>query len=586
MLHSPTGLMAVPLERGSTGVRSDQSSGETENADVASRRIARDSFSEVFDNSGRGDAGDDHVKDRAKSESFDPALNDGGTEGADDGTAPRSASGGAVDDHHHLEDDPFDDMVNFDAIDPGETGDATESLNPITDMKVGQDPSALQSTAATQPGDDSRGAEPTISEHGRSLASTTFAEASQPAGVGATTLASQPGAHGSVSSNQATSDRSIPTEDTQSAPRQLPPAVSSGVDGSDKTANLTVGSTEGFNAQASPAPSTFVQTASDAFLSPKEISAFERMPSLKDDVFTGQTTSPDSRGYALLAPRGNPSELGSMSAFATSRSSSPVPQGATVAPHLPTATAMMEGVKTKPTDAVSPPGVQPILASAPRTSLDARPEPETPKPSATSQTTRMSATATTLAASATVPPQPVTPGKDGATTWQSETLSFATEPSVARPGGDTVPMARQAPSALFQHPDLPRHVMQQLTGAMRSATDRAADLVLNPAELGRVRISLSTAETGVVVSIVADRPETLDLMRRHIDQLAQEFRDIGYGSAEFAFGQNQPGTSQRDKDNDHSAPLHASDTVAPARPMDDPTPASAPVSLDRVDLRV
>ncbi len=36
---------------------------------------------------------------------------------------------------------------------------------------------------------------------------------------------------------------------------------------------------------------------------------------------------------------------------------------------------------------------------------------------------------------------------------------------------------------------------------------------------------------------IADRPETLELMRRHIDILAQEFRDIGYGSAEFSFGQ-------------------------------------------------
>ena len=35
---------------------------------------------------------------------------------------------------------------------------------------------------------------------------------------------------------------------------------------------------------------------------------------------------------------------------------------------------------------------------------------------------------------------------------------------------------------------------------------------------------------------ITDRPETIDLMRRHIDQLAQDFRDLGFSDLSFSFG--------------------------------------------------
>ena len=62
------------------------------------------------------------------------------------------------------------------------------------------------------------------------------------------------------------------------------------------------------------------------------------------------------------------------------------------------------------------------------------------------------------------------------------------------------------------------------------------DLTLNPAELGRVRLSMAPGEAGLVVTIHADRPETLDLMRRHSEQLMQEFRQAGFERAELSFG--------------------------------------------------
>lgn len=42
----------------------------------------------------------------------------------------------------------------------------------------------------------------------------------------------------------------------------------------------------------------------------------------------------------------------------------------------------------------------------------------------------------------------------------------------------------------------------------------------------------------MAVSVNVERPETLDLMRRHIDVLAQEMKDIGYGEVSFSFEQS------------------------------------------------
>ena len=87
-----------------------------------------------------------------------------------------------------------------------------------------------------------------------------------------------------------------------------------------------------------------------------------------------------------------------------------------------------------------------------------------------------------------------------------------------------------------------RTVVQQMHMAMPAAPDGAVEVRLNPEELGRVQMSISVQDSGVAVSISVDRPETMDLLRRHIDQLAQEFRDLGYRQTSFSFQQNGAGT--------------------------------------------
>ncbi|MDK3071614.1 flagellar hook-length control protein FliK [Sedimentitalea sp. JM2-8] len=84
--------------------------------------------------------------------------------------------------------------------------------------------------------------------------------------------------------------------------------------------------------------------------------------------------------------------------------------------------------------------------------------------------------------------------------------------------------------------DSVRNAAAQAVEVIVRQAGKPVEISLNPEELGRVRMALTTTETGVTVVITSERPETLDLMRRHIDQLAQEFLRLGYENTAFEFG--------------------------------------------------
>ena len=76
---------------------------------------------------------------------------------------------------------------------------------------------------------------------------------------------------------------------------------------------------------------------------------------------------------------------------------------------------------------------------------------------------------------------------------------------------------------------------QQLAVVVHKTQDGVTSLVLNPEELGRVRLAITTQDGIMAVMITTERAETQDLMRRHIDMLAQEMRELGYESVGFSF---------------------------------------------------
>jgi hypothetical protein len=89
--------------------------------------------------------------------------------------------------------------------------------------------------------------------------------------------------------------------------------------------------------------------------------------------------------------------------------------------------------------------------------------------------------------------------------------------------------------ALQSGTHLSQHIARQIVEALQQVPNRPIEISLNPEELGRVRLAMSSTETGIVVNVLAERPETSDLMRRHIAGLEAAFRDIGYSDITFSF---------------------------------------------------
>ena len=57
----------------------------------------------------------------------------------------------------------------------------------------------------------------------------------------------------------------------------------------------------------------------------------------------------------------------------------------------------------------------------------------------------------------------------------------------------------------------------------------------------------------MVVMLTFDRPETLDLFRRHADQLADALREAGYSGADISFGRSGDENARDGSDPDRPA---------------------------------
>ncbi len=76
----------------------------------------------------------------------------------------------------------------------------------------------------------------------------------------------------------------------------------------------------------------------------------------------------------------------------------------------------------------------------------------------------------------------------------------------------------------------------QLLPLAQSAQSGPVELVLSPAELGQLRFEIHHRGEQVQIVLSAERPETLDLLRRNSEQLLTDFRNAGFAGASLAFG--------------------------------------------------
>ncbi|WP_157935909.1 flagellar hook-length control protein FliK [Paracoccus zhejiangensis] len=86
--------------------------------------------------------------------------------------------------------------------------------------------------------------------------------------------------------------------------------------------------------------------------------------------------------------------------------------------------------------------------------------------------------------------------------------------------------------------------------ALRMQDDRI-EIALSPEELGSVRLVLSRGEAGAALTVWVERPEVLEMLRRHADLLMGDLRNSGLGEASLSF---RDGTGGQSGSGAYSAP--------------------------------
>jgi hypothetical protein len=129
-------------------------------------------------------------------------------------------------------------------------------------------------------------------------------------------------------------------------------------------------------------------------------------------------------------------------------------------------------------------------------------------------------------------------------------------------------------------------ISSQMQVAIRERSGGKIDIALVPEELGRVRMSISSGDAGMIVTIAAERSETADLMRRHMEQFNRDLQRMGFHDVSFDFqGDKGTGAGFDSFFNEDQAEVEITQNVETA----DGSPATMPLAYDGtvgLDLRL
>jgi len=130
-------------------------------------------------------------------------------------------------------------------------------------------------------------------------------------------------------------------------------------------------------------------------------------------------------------------------------------------------------------------------------------------------------------------------------------------------------------------------VMSQVIDALVRNNGNSVDISLEPAELGRVRLSLHLSQETMTVHVLADRAETLDLMRKNSAVLHAELVDLGFQDVSFSFSDNRKRQNAPNPNPPTVELTEASNIVPALNTAGIPTPAVAQPDTDHtLDLRL
>ena len=96
-----------------------------------------------------------------------------------------------------------------------------------------------------------------------------------------------------------------------------------------------------------------------------------------------------------------------------------------------------------------------------------------------------------------------------------------------------------APAPTASMPNQSAHIATRIAEMSKTRDNGPVDVSLAPEELGKLTISIKQEGNFVHVTLTAERPETLDLMRRNANDLVADLRQTGFSGASLSFGQGQ-----------------------------------------------
>lgn len=131
----------------------------------------------------------------------------------------------------------------------------------------------------------------------------------------------------------------------------------------------------------------------------------------------------------------------------------------------------------------------------------------------------------------------ITPSADVPIHFDEVTIGLQTVPAVG--ASSSLHGLASATPAGTNGPSPHQGLVQQTSAALlRLANDGPGriELTLSPETLGRVHFDMRPDATGLSITLSAERPETLDLIRRHLPDLLAELRQAGVQAGNLSFG--------------------------------------------------
>ena len=151
----------------------------------------------------------------------------------------------------------------------------------------------------------------------------------------------------------------------------------------------------------------------------------------------------------------------------------------------------------------------------------------------------------------------------------------------AIPPSSNAPLpAQTAPPAPPSANPFAAQLAEDLHAVSARAEDGTITLQLRPEELGKLQFHLSRTAEGLHIHLIVDQPATLDLLRKHADDLLGDLRQGGFAGTTLSFAGSGAGDGSPDNPAPPARPRpEAGDRTACFAPLPPPAPLNGALDL-------